>query len=142
MSSRNDDYTNITLYISILTGLLLTISETLPYVQNINGNGIIHLITNFLIKKTLTNNLVNNNEERQPLINNNFTNPQSNNTHHNNTDDIHQGVVTNGVGIHQGVATTHLLSEVSNITITSQSVNFTFHSPNVKLDFNETSNFL
>ena len=115
-NNKNDSI----LYISIISGMLLTISEILPYIRNVKANGIIHLITNFLLKKSMT---IGNtredlqqdteenvqDEERQPLINKRFN------------------------------TTTHLLSEVSNITITSQNVNFTFHSPNVKLDFNESS---
>jgi hypothetical protein len=118
--SEKDSQTNPALYVSIITGFLLTVSEILPYIRNVKANGIIHLITNFLLKKSMT---IGNtredlqqdteenvqDEERQPLINKRFN------------------------------TTTHLLSEVSNITITSQNVNFTFHSPNVKLDFNESS---
>lgn len=118
MSEKNKN--DSILYISIISGMLLTISEILPYIKNIKANGIIHLITNFLVEKyyntqqNLQQNLQQNteddqDEERQLLINK------------------------------RSSTTTHLLSEVSNITITSQNVNFTFHSPNVKLDFNESS---
>ena len=36
-------------YISIVTGLLLTISETLPYINSIKSNGILHLVTDTLL---------------------------------------------------------------------------------------------
>lgn len=111
-NNKNDSI----LYISIISGMLLTISEILPYIKNVKANGIIHLITNFLVEKYYNtqenlqqNTEDNQDEERQLLINK------------------------------RSSTTTHLLSEVSNITITSQNVNFTFHSPNVKLDFNESS---
>lgn len=118
--SEEDGKTDPALYISIITGFLLTVSEILPYIKNVKANGIIHLITTFLLKKSMTIDNISQDvqqdteenvqdEERQPLINKRFN------------------------------TTTHLLSEVSNITITSQNVKFTFHSPNVKLDFNESS---
>lgn len=114
MSEKNNN--DSILYISIISGMLLTISEILPYIKNVKANGIIHLITNFLVEKYYNtqenlqqNTEDNQDEERQLLINK------------------------------RSSTTTHLLSEVSNITITSQNVNFTFHSPNVKLDFNESS---
>jgi hypothetical protein len=115
MNEKNNQ-SDPTLYISIITGLLLTVSEILPYIKTVKSNGIIHLITNFLLEKyntqeNLQENTQDQDEERQPLIN-----KRSNTT-----------------------TTTHLLSEVSNITITSQNVNFTFNSPNIKLDFNESS---
>lgn len=114
MNEKNNQ-NDPTLYISIITGLLLTVSEILPYIKTVKSNGIIHLITNFLLEKyyntqeNLQQNTQDQDEERQPLINK------------------------------RSSTTTHLLSEVSNITITSQNVNFTFNSPNIKLDFNESS---
>ena len=114
--SENNYKTDSILYISIISGMLLTVSEILPYIKNVKANGIIHLITNFLVEKYYNtredlqqNTEDDQDEERQLLINK------------------------------RSSTTTHLLSEVSNITITSQNVNFTFHSPNVKLDFNESS---
>ena len=35
-------------YLTFISGSLLIISETLPYFQSINGNGIIHTFTNIL----------------------------------------------------------------------------------------------
>lgn len=120
MSNDNNEQTSITFYISIISGFLLTISEILPYIRTVKANGIIHSITNFLIEKSIVSDEntqnTDHNEETQPLINNSQVLDKRQST------------------------TTHLLSEVSNVTITSQSVNFTFHSPNVKLDFNESSN--
>lgn len=118
--SERDSQTDPALYVSIITGLLLTVSEILPYIKNVKANGIMHLITNFLVQKSM---IIHNTQEDLPQ-----------NTE-DNTDEERQPLINK-----RSDTTTHLLSEVSNITITSQNVNFTFHSPNVKLDFNESSN--
>lgn len=119
--SENDSQPNPSLYISIVTGLLLTISEILPYVKTVRANGIMHLITNFLLEKSAVYNSLPNQNTQDT-------------TQHSDPDDERQPLINK-----RADTTTHLLSEVSNITITSQNVNFTFHSPNVKLDFNESS---
>ena len=119
--SEEDNQTDPALYVSIITGLLLTVSEILPYIKNVKANGIIHLITNFLLKKSMT-------------INNTREDLQQDDTEENVQDEERQPLINKRFN-----TSTHLLSEVSNITITSQNVNFTFHSPNVKLDFNESS---
>jgi hypothetical protein len=38
-------------YLSIVTGLLLTISETLPYINSVKSNGVIQFITDSLLKR-------------------------------------------------------------------------------------------
>lgn len=43
---------SISFYISITTGLLLTISEMLPYIKKIKSNGIVEYITDKLYKKS------------------------------------------------------------------------------------------
>jgi hypothetical protein len=73
MESSNESLNNeITFYISIISGMLLTISETLPYIKSIQGNGIIELLVNFLIKKSNTQssnaqNTTSSIDERTPL---------------------------------------------------------------------------
>lgn len=54
MDYKNDENNKITFYISIISGILLTVSETLPYIKNIKSNGIIELLVNFVVKKSLT----------------------------------------------------------------------------------------
>lgn len=110
MSSDNVE-TNIGFYVSIVTGLLLTVSETLPYISSIRSNGIMQLITDTLLKKR--GNLQVENDEQ--------ADEETNLIQHSNQP-----------------YTSHILSEASNVTITSQNVQFTFNSPNVKLDFNES----
>lgn len=53
---------DITFYISILVGFLLTVSETLPYVKSISSNGVLQLITTTLLNKTNTNQNLSENE--------------------------------------------------------------------------------
>ena len=63
-------------YISIVTGLLLTISETLPYINSIKSNGILHLVTDTLLKRN-SNNVSNadiTDEENTRLLSNDVTN--------------------------------------------------------------------
>lgn len=114
-NNKNDSI----LYISIISGMLLTVSEILPYIKNVKANGIMHLIINFLVEKYY----------------NTQENLQQNTQNEQDEQDEERQLLINK----RSSTTTHLLSEVSNITITSQNVNFTFHSPNVKLDFNESS---
>jgi histidyl-tRNA synthetase len=61
------DINNITLYISIISSCLLTISEILPYIQKIQSNGIMELIISFLKNKNNYNPIIDNssNEESQ-----------------------------------------------------------------------------
>lgn len=53
---------DIAFYISIVSGALLTISEVLPYIKQINSNGIIETIINIIKKKQ------NNSPESEPLV--------------------------------------------------------------------------
>jgi hypothetical protein len=46
MNPENQE-NNLTLYASIFSGSLLAISELLPYVSKIKGNGIIQVVVNF-----------------------------------------------------------------------------------------------
>jgi hypothetical protein len=46
MSSEATENNNLTLYTSVLSGSLLVISELLPYISKIKGNGIIQVLTN------------------------------------------------------------------------------------------------
>jgi len=70
MESPNESLNNneITFYISIISGMLLTISEVLPYIKTIRGNGIIELLLNFLVKKSSSNTSSSSNDERIPLL--------------------------------------------------------------------------
>ena len=45
MSSEKPE-NNLTLYASVLSGSLLAISEILPYISKIKGNGILQVLTN------------------------------------------------------------------------------------------------
>jgi hypothetical protein len=59
---------DIAFYISIITGFLLTISETLPLIKSVRSNGILDLVINFL-KTKFDNRLSNlNNSENEPLL--------------------------------------------------------------------------
>ena len=52
-------------YISLALGLLLSISEILPFIKRIKGNGIVNVLQSFLIKQSeLGHNLL----ESEPLI--------------------------------------------------------------------------
>jgi len=42
---------DVTFYVSLVSGALLTISEIMPYITKIQSNGILHSITNFLTSK-------------------------------------------------------------------------------------------
>lgn len=61
---------DITFYISLVSGALLTISEIMPYITKIQSNGILHSITNFLTSKA-----ANSDAETRPLL------PQSEQQH-------------------------------------------------------------
>ncbi len=52
-------------YISIASGILLTISETLPFIKNVKSNGIIQSIVQFISRKSN-----NKSEELTPLLQN------------------------------------------------------------------------
>jgi hypothetical protein len=39
---------NYAKYVTFISGSLLAISESLPYFDNVNGNGILHVISNIL----------------------------------------------------------------------------------------------
>ena len=105
MESPNESLNNneITFYISIISGMLLTISEVLPYIKTIRGNGIIELLLNFLVKKSSSNTSSNtnassnasSNDERIPLL-----------------------------------TESNISSQVSNFTINSPNITLTFNSPN------------
>lgn len=105
MESPNESLNNneITFYISIISGMLLTISEVLPYIKIIRGNGIIELLVNFLVEKSNTNTNIQNassntnvqNDERTPLL-----------------------------------TESNISSQVSNFTINSPNITLTFNSPN------------
>ena len=70
MESPNKSLNNneITFYISIISGMLLTISEVLPYVKSIRSNGIIEILVNFLVEKSNTSSNTSSNDERTPLL--------------------------------------------------------------------------
>lgn len=70
---------NIQVIISIVTGILLTISEVLPFFKNLNSNGIIHLLMNISQNKTTLL------HEIEPLLNISPENP-GNEENHNNKD--------------------------------------------------------
>lgn len=55
---------NLGMYVSVITGVLLTISETLPYIKDIKSNGIIQYIIEVLSKKSANMGHV----ERDPLL--------------------------------------------------------------------------
>lgn len=55
------DYMPISGYISVATGILLTISEILPYIKSIKSNGIMQCILSFLVSKTTST-------EHEPLL--------------------------------------------------------------------------
>ena len=64
-------------YISLALGLLLSISEILPFIKRIKGNGIINVLQSFLIKQSeLGHNLL----ESEPLIEPNTRNTSTRNT--------------------------------------------------------------
>lgn len=56
-------------YLSLLLGLLLSISEILPYIKKIQGNGIINILQSFITKQSeIGNNLLAHMESSEPLI--------------------------------------------------------------------------
>lgn len=117
MSSKDTD--NTTFYISITTGLLLTFSEILPFIDSIKSNGILHLISNFLIKRA---------------ANTNSRTGVSQNVVVNNTPSSTVACTENDRLLNN----TSVLNDVSKVIITSENIKFTFNSPNIKLDFNES----
>ena len=68
-NQTGDNQNIITFYISIVSGLLLTISEILPYIKSIEGNSITEVIEKFLIKKIPTTPTPTTlSDERTPLV--------------------------------------------------------------------------
>jgi hypothetical protein len=47
---------SISFYVSLTTGILLTISETLPFIKKVKSNGILQCIIDALTKPNSTNN--------------------------------------------------------------------------------------
>jgi hypothetical protein len=97
---------DISFYVSIATGFLLTISEVLPYITSIQSNGILELIINNLLKRS---NRTGTDEENARLLN-----------ERPNERPIEQNVV---------------LPDNKNIVVNSSNVTFTFNSARVKLEF-------
>jgi hypothetical protein len=113
MESPNESLNNneITFYISIISGMLLTISEVLPYIKTIRGNGIIELLVNFLVEKSNTN----------ANSNVNVPNASSNtNVQNASSNDERTPLLTES----------NISSQVSNFTINSPNITLTFNSPN------------
>ena len=109
MESPNESLNNeITFYISIISGMLLTISEVLPYIKNIRGNGIIEVLVNFLVNKSNTQSALT--QSAQSL---NTQSAQSLN-------DERIPLLTES----------NISSQVSNFTINSPNITLTLNSPN------------
>lgn len=73
---------NLTFYISVLSGFLLTISEALPYVKVIQSNGIVELIHTALV--TLAKRSTIPDLEAEPLLSQSHNNEEhtaKNNSH-------------------------------------------------------------
>jgi hypothetical protein len=51
MNVNDGTETPMSYYVSLASGALLAISELLPYLSKIEGNGIIQVVTNFLRKR-------------------------------------------------------------------------------------------
>lgn len=115
MESPNESLNNneITFYISIISGMLLTISEVLPYIKIIRGNGIIELLVNFLVEKSNTNT----NTNSTPSSN---SNSSSSSNLSSSSNDERTPLLTES----------NISSQVSNFTINSPNITFTFNSPN------------
>ena len=109
MESPNESLNNneITFYISIISGMLLTISEVLPYVKSIRSNGIIEILVNFLVEKSNINA-------------NSNTNVQNASSNTNVQNDERTPLLTES----------NISSQVSNFTINSPNITLTFNSPN------------
>lgn len=97
MSNSTNDYT-IQIVMSVFGGIILVISEILPFIKSIKSNGLLELIIN-ISKKLLTKNnqirLLD--EEQQPLFSNqqnnhlNLRSPIENINNINNIDNIQEG---------------------------------------------------
>ena len=112
MESPNKSLNNeITFYISIISGMLLTISEVLPYIKTIPGNSIIEVFVNFLVKKS--NIPPNNTSSNNTSSNNKSSNDASSN------DERSPLLIESKIS-----------SQVSNFTINSPNISLTFNSPN------------
>ena len=46
MNNENITINNMSFYVSIFSGILLTVSEFLPYLTKVKGNGIIQVLVN------------------------------------------------------------------------------------------------
>jgi len=112
MESPNESLNNnqITYYISIISGILLTISEVLPYIKSFRSNGIIELFVNFLVEKSNTN-------VTNASSNTNVQNTSSNDT---SSNDERTALLTES----------NISSQVSNFTINSPNITLTLNSPN------------
>ena len=117
MESPNESLNNneITFYISIISGMLLTISEVLPYIKTIRGNGIIELLVNFLVEKSNTNASSNVNVPNASS-NTNVQNASSNDERNDERTPL--------------LTESNISSQVSNFTINSPNITLTFNSPN------------
>jgi hypothetical protein len=118
MESPNESLNNneITFYISIISGMLLTISEVLPYVKSIRSNGIIEILVNFLVEKSNINANSNTNVQNA----NSNTNVQNASSNTNVQNDERTPLLTES----------NISSQVSNFTINSPNITLTFNSPN------------
>ena len=102
-------------YIITVVGILLTISELLPYIKTIKSNGIIQLIINFCIFLLKKDRNVRNDETEQLLENfleerlHEIDTQAQNKTNPENEDK---------------------LSSATNLVFTSQNITITFNSPN------------
>jgi len=107
-------------YIITIVGILLTISELLPYIKTIKSNGIIQLIINFcifLLKKD--RNVIN--DETEQLLEN-FLEER---LHEIDTQDTQAQNKTNPENKNEDK-----LSSATNLVFTSQNITITFNSPN------------
>jgi hypothetical protein len=122
MESPNKSLNNeITFYISIISGMLLTISEVLPYIKTIPGNSIIEVFVNFLVKKS-----------NIPPNNTSSNNTSSNNTSSNNTSSNNKSSNDASSNDERSplLIESKISSQVSNFTINSPNISLTFNSPN------------
>lgn len=57
-------------YFSVITGILLTVSETLPYVKKVKSNGILQLVQEYVVDKFNSKGITIKNErnETNPLL--------------------------------------------------------------------------
>lgn len=84
MSKQIDLMFDISTIISVITGILLTISELLPFFKNLDGNGILHLLANI----SKTSETLENQPLLQTLENLSDNNDNNNNDNNNNLIEI------------------------------------------------------